>query len=301
MIYLFGGQGSQLSGMGEDLLTYPEAKAVYELAFSMQPELEEIFELTAEELSKTKFSQPAIALHQLALVRILEERGLKPAAVMGLSIGEFAALYAAGYLSLEDTIRVVLARAGLMSELLETRDEDGMLAVLGPKRDEVEAVLEQHPAVSLANINSQTQHVLSGALRDLREVEADFTKARLVYLDVEGAFHSQVFDPCIEPFHKVLESVAWQGPTCFMPLNRTGEVAQDIVQEMAEQLARPLEVDACFDALLERDGDGETEEVFVEFAAKPVLTPLLKRKNRRLDVGHIGTAVDLATWLAERS
>lgn len=293
MIYLFGGQGSQQPGMGQDLLAYPEAKEVYDLAIAKNPELQELFELEADELGKTKFSQPAIALHQLALVRILEERGLKPDAVMGLSIGEFAALYAAGYLSLEDTVQVVLERARLMSELLATRDEDGMVAVLGPKRDEVEAILENHPNVSLANVNSLTQHVLSGALEDLRELEADFPKARLVYLDVEGAFHSQVFDPCIEPFRTVLEAVEWHEPQCFMPLNRTGEEAKDIVQEMAEQLARPLEVDACFDALMEGEG-------FVEFAAKPVLTPLLKRKNRRLELAHIGTAEDLDAWLEER-
>lgn len=297
MIYLFGGQGSQLPEMGQDLLTFPEAKAVYDIAFAIHPDLEQILELTAEELGQTKFSQPAIALHQLALVRIMEEHGRKPDAVMGLSIGEFAALYAAGFLTLDDVIHVVLERARLMSERLETRGEDGMLAVLGPKRDEIETVLEEHPKVSLANINSPTQHVLSGALEDLHKIEADFTQARLVYLDVEGAFHSQVFDPCIEPFRKVLNEVRWQEPRCFMPLNRTGEEAREIVREMAEQLARPLEVDACFDALLERSEEGE----FVEFAAKPVLLPLLKRKNRRLDMHHIGTAEAMETWLEERA
>ena len=187
--------------MGQDLLDFSEAREVYDLAFAKEPSLQDLFALDAKAISQTKYSQPAIALHQLAMVRIFETKGIKPRAVLGLSIGEFPALYAAGYLSLEDCIDVILRRAKLMSSLLATRQDDGMLAVIGPSRTEVEAILKTQKEVSLANINSPKQHVLSGPRVALEKLEPQLKekRARLVYLDVEGAFHSRLFEPGIEP------------------------------------------------------------------------------------------------------
>ena len=78
-----------------------------------------------------------------------------------------------------------------------------------------------------------------------------------------------------------------------MYFNRTGGAAEDLPRVMAEQLARPLELDACLDELLQDLGTEALQETFVEFAAKPVLLPFVKRKNRKLKLQHCGTKDDL--------
>lgn len=197
ILWVFPGQGSQQVGMGRAMAQrYPEAAAVYaEASEALGYDLARVcWEGPEEELRRTAVTQPALVATCLACLAPLAARGAKPDFLAGHSVGEYAALIAAGALSLVEGVRLV-ARRGELMEAAARRTPGGMAAVLGLPTEVVEEVCAR-TGVTLANRNAPGQVILSGpapALKQAMALARERGARRVVPLNVSGAFHS----PCM--------------------------------------------------------------------------------------------------------
>ncbi len=216
---LFPGQGSQEPNMGRDLAeARTSAKELWLLAEreSGLP-LREIYWGGGEtDMAQTRALQPALTVVNLNLWLEAKAR-LRPSAAAGHSLGEFAALAAAGVLGVEETVRAVTLRGALMSQA--GAPGQGMAAVVKLAQADVEEIVERAQAdtgaeLRIANYNSPAQFVLSGqgpALDRAAELVKE-RKGRAIPLAVSGAFHSPLMAEAGAEFARFLGRLHWRAP-----------------------------------------------------------------------------------------
>jgi len=234
--FLFPGQGSQSVGMGRALReAEPLARARFEEADSiLGRSLSNLcFEGPEDDLKQTENTQPALFVCSAAAADVLRERGVEPTAVAGHSLGEYAALYAAGALDFETGLRLVSARGWAMAEA--GRSSPGaMAAVVGLTIEQVESVCKKAAleggVAAVANDNSPGQTVISGSREtvDRACVLARETGAkRAVPLPVSGAFHSPLVEPARRVMEEELSRVEIRPPRCAFIPNVTARPEDD--------------------------------------------------------------------------
>lgn len=218
---LFPGQGSQFAGMGRDLAeAFPEARDVYARAdAALRPlglDVSKIsFEGSDEDLRQTAITQPAILTHAVAVLEILKSKGFAPSVAAGHSLGEYAALVAAGALTLEDAV-VLVRRRGLFMQEAIPPGRGAMAAVIGLAPELVaEACAEAAAATgeicSAANFNSPEQTVIAGGAAGVAR-GAEILKAkgakRVLPLAVSAPFHCALMKPAEEKLAPFLAAAA---------------------------------------------------------------------------------------------
>ncbi len=220
--FLFPGQGSQFAGMGKDLaLRFPEARDVYARADAVLAPLGLVvsqvsFEGTDEELKQTAVTQPAILTHAVAVLEVLRAKGVAASVAAGHSLGEYAALVAAGALSLEDAVVLVRRRGTFMQEAVPA-GKGAMAAVIGLAAEDVvaacaEAAGATGEVVSAANFNSPEQTVVAGSAAGVAKA-GELLKAkgakRVLPLPVSAPFHCALMKPAEEALAPFLEAAAF--------------------------------------------------------------------------------------------
>ncbi|MGI9951085.1 ACP S-malonyltransferase [Moorellaceae bacterium AZ2] len=282
LVFVFPGQGSQYVGMGQDLAAkFPVAAATLAEADAVLgwPLTELCFRGPEEELARTQITQPALLAVEVACLRVLLEHGVKPAAAVGHSLGEYAALVAAGSLSFADALRVVARRGELMAGACEY-GRGGMAAILGLSAAQVEEVCRRvkRGMVEPANFNAPGQVVIAGDKEGLKEAEELAREAgarKVIPLKVSGPFHSSLMRPAAEGLRGVLSEVAVATPQIPVIANVSADYvkdAEDIRASLVDQVARPVRWEETIQRLVQ---DGY--QFFVEVGPGSVLSGLIRR------------------------
>jgi [acyl-carrier-protein] S-malonyltransferase len=299
---LFSPQGSQAVGMGHELAeAWPEAATVFSQADeALGWQVSEVAWLGPEErLNQTQHTQPALVATSLACLAALRAAAaraglaIEPAFLAGHSVGEYAALVAAGTLAAPDALRLVARRGELMAAATV---DGGMAAVIGLDREAVAnaiAAVASPADLVVANDNAPGQVVISGtraALLDAEEALKTAGARRLIGLPVSGPFHSPWMAEMSDALGTAFEEVAWSDAAPPVVSNVTAEPVTDashIRNLLAEQVRSPVEWVACVRRMTD---DGV--DTFIECGPGSALTGMVKRiapGARTLNVSDVAT------------
>ncbi len=290
---IFPGQGAQFSGMGKELYQFDDAKTLFEQANEIIGfRISDImFEGTDEELRQTNVTQPAIFLHSVILSKIMPG-GFDANMVAGHSLGEFSALTAAGALSFEDGLRLVVKRANAMQKACELNPST-MAAILGLPDDVVENICAGiDEVVVAANYNCPGQLVISGSFAGIDKACALLTEAgakRALKLNVGGAFHSPLMEPARVELQEAIESTTINSPACPIYQNVNPIATSDpsiIKQNLITQLTGAVKWTQTVEQML-RDG----ADTFIEVGPGNVLQGLVKKVKRDVTTLSASSAI----------
>jgi [acyl-carrier-protein] S-malonyltransferase len=285
--------------MGRDLAeTHPAAAAVFRAADTALgiPISTICFEGPEDELTRTVNTQPAIVTHAIAALAAAVESGAvtqRPAFVAGHSLGEYAALIAAGAVSFEEGVRLVRERGRLMQEACD-REPSTMAAVLGIEPDALRAVCAAHGA-HVCNINAPGNITIGGTAAAVDAASAAATEAgasRVVPLTVSGAFHTPLMQSAADGMRAVLAGIAFGDPTFPVVSNVTTRPITSggaFAAELVDQITSPV---LWADSVFAMQAAGVTQ--VIEFGPGKVLTGLVRRIDRAIGVRNIGTAAEAA-------
>ena len=293
--FCFPGQGSLEAGMGKEIAAaFSSAREVYRVGSEASGlDLERLcFDTPLEELVDTEVQQPALVATSLAILAALRERGLEPDVVVGHSVGEFAALAAAGAIGTGEAIGLVRERGLAMAEAARQRPGT-MAAILGLADEEVEKLCRKIVGVWPANYTCPGHIVISGEHAAVEEccAEAESLGARrAVRLKVSGAFHSPLVAKAADRLRPAIERVRFGEPLSPFMSTVTAKVepAKELATLLVDQLTAPVRFTQAATELIR---SGAT--TFVEVGPGSVLSGLVKRIDRGVKTISVNTVESL--------
>jgi [acyl-carrier-protein] S-malonyltransferase len=301
---IFPGQGSQTPGMGKDLYdSHPAAQAVFgAVKAATGVDIATLcFESDSATLTLTQNAQLALYTTSVAAYECLRSSGIEAEVFAGHSVGEYAAIACAGWVSIEDGAKLVQTRGNLMAAVGDMKDAAGnpvvgsMAAVLGLERDAIQTVLDTvDGVVVIANDNCPGQLVISGEKSAVEAAALKLTEAgakRVLPLNVSGAFHSPLMEKPAKEMRTALDATSWtDGKTVYANVTAAAVQSGDTgswPQLLEDQLRSPVRWTESVQTML---ADGVTD--FVECGAGQVLVGLLKRIDRE---AHGHSVIDTTT------
>jgi [acyl-carrier-protein] S-malonyltransferase len=293
--FCFPGQGSLEVGMGRDIAeAVPEALDVFERSsIAAGLDLRRLcFEASEEELVETEVQQPALVATSLAVLAAVRARGIKPDFVVGHSVGEFAALAAAGALKVEEAVALVRERGLAMAEAAR-RNPGSMAAILGLDDEVVERICRRILNVWPANYNCPGQIVVSGenpAVDEACATAEEEGARRAVRLRVSGAFHSPLVARAADRLRPALERARFAEPTAPFMSTVTARIesAKRMGPLLVEQLTAPVRFTQAAQELIK-----EGAHTFVEVGPGDVLAGLVKRIDRGVKTISVSTPEEI--------
>ena len=294
--FIFPGQGAQVCGMGQEFYEQTETgkeifdKASELLGFSV-PEL--CFEKN-DRLDLTEYTQPAMVTASIAMTKVfVEKTGITPSVTAGLSLGEYAAMAAAGVMSWEDAIATVRQRGILMQEAVPA-GLGAMAAVLAMDAQKIEEVIAPIDGVQIANYNCPGQIVISGRKEAVAEASERLKEAgakRVLPLNVSGPFHSSMLTEAGEKLGKVLENVEVHTPQIPYVANVTAEYVTD-EKEVKPLLKKQVSSSVRWEQSIRRMiADGV--DTFIEIGPGKTLTGFMKKIDRNVKALNIEKMEDI--------
>jgi len=299
--FVFPGQGSQYCGMGKDIYeNFPTARTMMEraneiLGYSIT---DIMFSGSEEELRQTKYTQPAIFLHSIAVASLLGRTDV--AMTAGHSLGEYTALCCAGSISFDDAVRIVAKRGTLMQNAGQ-QNPGTMAAIIGMPDNALDALLEEagtDGVVQAANFNSPGQIVISGDIAAVKKAVslAPSKGARMAKeLVVSGAFHSPLMKPAEQELAAALADITINNaeiPVCMNAVARPVTDAAEIRQNLILQLTSSVLWTQSIEAMV-KSGMSEC----VEVGPQKVLQGLMKRIDKSVATSGVDTAADIQSRL----
>lgn len=298
---IFAGQGSQKAGMGKDLY---EAYLSFREIFDLLPEKyrKTAFEGTEEKMKDTVNAQPVLLAFGAGLYRVLEDMGIKPDYVCGLSLGEYTALTAAGVFSPEIAVELIQFRANAMAEASKGIDTV-MSAVLGLEKDVMTKLCKkanETAKVEIANYNCPGQIVVSGSEEGVSELERLAKGAgakRSMRLSVSGPFHTSYMEPASQALAEKFREISFGEMKIPVIFNCTGrEKGSESIQEL---LAKQVCSSVYFEDSIRYMRSKGVDRI-IEIGPGKALSGFVKKTCRDIDVISIETAEDIRkveTWI----
>ncbi|MCI9490033.1 MAG: ACP S-malonyltransferase [Dorea sp.] len=295
LAFIYPGQGAQKSGMGADFYENSEtARELYdEAGKALDLDMKALCFEENDLLDLTEYTQAALVTTCLAMTRVIREKGIRPDITAGLSLGEYAAIAAAGGMEELDAVRLVRTRGILMQNTVPS-GEGAMCAVIGMKTEQIEDVLKGREDVSVANYNCPGQIVITGRTSAVEEAQEALKEAgarRTVMLNVSGPFHSPLLTPAGEALWKELEKTAFSKLQIPYVTNVHAETVHDISQTkelLKKQVSSPVKWMQSMDHMI-----AEGTDTFVEIGPGKTLTGFMKKINREVKVYNISTWEDV--------
>ena len=293
--FIFPGQGAQACGMGKDFYEQTETgkrifdKATELMGFSM-PEL--CFEEN-DRLDITEYTQAAMVTASIAMMRVLEENGIRPDVAAGLSLGEYCALAAAGVMSDEDAIRTVRQRGIFMQEAVPV-GQGAMAAILALDAAAIEEVTGAMEGVWIANYNCPGQIVISGEKAAVEEACEKLKAAgakRAVMLNVSGPFHSGMLADAGEKLGEVLSQVELHEPQIPYVANVTAQYvksAAEVKELLTRQVSSSVRWQQSVEAMI---ADGV--DTFIEIGPGKTLAGFMRKISRDVKTLNVEKLEDI--------
>ncbi len=298
-VFLFPGQGSQYVGMGKDFCeSYVEVNNIFtEASDILGMDIKKLcFEGPEEELVLTKNVQPAITVVNIACAKVLQLHGIHPVAVAGHSLGEYSALYIAGVIDFKTLMTLVKYRALFMHEASE-QVKGGMLAVMHAKEDQINELCQKFN-LEIANINSPDQIILTGELENITKAMEESKRLGIrksVMLNVSGAWHSRFMKPASQKFEAILKDCTFNPPLYPVVTNidaKPLDEVDSIKEKLKDQICSPVLWKQSIEWLVQRGYKN-----FVEVGPKQVLSGLMRRINKDVNIEHVEDSISLLSFL----
>lgn len=296
---LFPGQGSQYEGMGRDLIASPVYKRAKEILDDHTYSVVE--KASLDQLSKTRYGQVAIFLNSLSLYQELKDRVLDPndisvSASLGLSLGEYTALCAAGVFSLDEGIDLVKNRGLIMGQ--GAGGKGSMVAVMKTSLETIQDLVDQAKednVLAVCNLNSPGQIVVGGEFEALDRFEEKCKEAKIkryMRLNVEGPFHTQILSQAAQEFaDDHLAKIDYREPNMDVYTNLSGKnykQVDSIVENLKGQMCSPVRFIDCVENMI---ADGC--QVFIEIGPGKSLSGFVKKINKDVRVINIQNISDI--------
>ena len=299
---IFPGQGSQIVGMGKEFYDkYDFVKKLFKSADEILqlPLSKLILEGPKDELDLTVNTQPAIFLVSYAIFNVVKNEfniDLNKAKYFaGHSLGEYSALCTAGYLSFEDTIKILKIRGEAMQNAVP-KGEGGMIAVLGSTVEIVEKILRENGhefKIQIANDNSEGQLVLSGKNSDIKKliIVLKSNNIKNIMLPVSAPFHCALMNKATIIMSSEISKLNFQDTHIKLISNVTANEIRD-VNQLKELLIKQIENRVRWREIIIYMINGGVNQ-FVEIGPGKVLSGLVKRINKEVKINTINNESDI--------
>ena len=300
--FAYGGQGSQVEKMGLDLyIEYPFIKEYYDSIDLDFPLKELSFRGDIDTVSKTEYTQPIMLAFQIAVTKVLKFYGIKPDIALGLSLGEYSALYAAEVLGEEELLKIIQYRSREMSKASKDLDSK-MLAIFSDDVKRIDELCREISTfdkfVQISNINTKGQIVISGdgqLVSEAGEILKD-EGYKAMELNTGGPFHTSYMDEVSTKLGKHFEDIEFKSPQIPIIYNLYGDFKEDgdIKNIMTWQVNNTVLFKESLRRLVEWNPD-----LIIEIGYKNTIKGLLKRIDREAKVLSVNTVQSIEELVGE--
>jgi len=301
--FVFPGQGSQYVGMGEDIYNnFDIAKEVFDKASDVLGyDMKELcFNSSDEKLKITEYTQPSILTVSYAIFKVLQEKGIKPEAVAGLSLGEYSALTCVGGIDFGDALKIVTKRGKLMQEEVP-QGKGTMAAILGLENKKVELACKKASklgVVQAVNYNCPGQLVIAGevkAVEKAAEISKEYGAKKIIMLSVSAPFHTSLLAGAGEKLGKEIEKInlkEFDIPLVNNVKATYNKGKEDTLDALVKQVSNPVRWEESI-RLLIKDGI----DTFIEVGPKKSLGKFIKKISKDVIILNVEDMASLEKTL----